>query len=246
MITLVAEVLAGTVASTARPAATLLVVQLLARWAVHTGHATSSGTMGWAVSNGAIAAGAVFALLEYLLHREGTLARALRQAKVERAISLAGTLAASLVFVTLGVPASGRTPDLAGATDLVESSSRPLWVTGPLVLASLGLNYAMGWARGQLMERLEDMDLDDVWRRIESGGVVAVLLVLALSPVVAVALAGIAAGALATVGLGVRAWARARDRRARRPCPACGWAAREEAARCAACKGTLVVVKRLG
>ena len=245
MITLVAEVLAGTVASTARPAATLLVVQLLARWALHTGHATPSPVMGWAVSNVALAAGAVFTLLEFLLHREGTLARALRQARVERAISFAGTLAASLVFVTLGVPASGRAPDLAGAGDVVGSSSRPLWVSVPLVGVALGLNYAMGWARGKLMERLEDMDLDDVWRRIEGGGVIAVLLVLALSPVVAVFLAGVAAGALAGVGLGVRAWARARDRRARRACPACGYAAREEASRCAGCKGELPVARFL-
>jgi hypothetical protein len=244
-MTLLAEVLASTVASTARPAATLLVVQLLARWALHAGHATPSTSLGWAVGNAAIAVAAILTLLEYLLHREGTLARALRQAKVERAVSMAGTLAASLVFVTLGVPASGRTPDLAGATDVMVASTRPLWVTGPLVLFALGLNYAMGWARERLMERLEDLDLDDVWRTIENGGVAAVLLVLALSPVMAVVLALVAVGALGVASLTVRAWARARDRRARRPCPACGYAAREEASRCAGCKGSLEVMRRI-
>ena len=246
MITLVAEVLAGTVASTARPAATLLVVQCLARWALHTGHATPSTTMGWAVADPAIVAAAVLALLEYLLHREGTFARALRQAKIERALSLAGTLAVSLVFTTLGVPAPAGAPDLSEAAAVAQASTRPAWVTGPLVLGAMGANYAMGWARGELMERLEDMDLDDVWRRIEGGGVVAVLLVLALSPVLAVVLAVLAAGALAAVGLGVRAWARARDRRARRACPGCGYAAREEASRCAGCKGELPVARSLG
>ncbi len=237
---LVANVLAGAVASTARPAATLLGVQLLVRWGVHAGHLVAPSGVAWAVADLAIAAAAALAVVEHLVQREGSFARIARQAHLERVLAAAGTLATSLLFASLGVP----NDDVV--TEAATGQGHAAWADALLVGVALTLNVGLGALRSAFLERLEDVDLDDAWRRLEGGGVLAVLIVMALAPLLALVLTGMAVVAVAALGALASAWIRARDRAARRPCPGCGHAVRVEARVCPACRVEVPVVRTLG
>jgi hypothetical protein len=244
VVSLVSQQLAASLVATSRPALALLGVQLGLRYVLP--H-LQQGPAGWAVGWTAIAAVAVLAVLEHVAQREETLARVLRDLHLERAFSLAGTLAVGLLHLAAGSTEALPVPaEVPGTVEAAERAGLSPWAGGLATLGALGASVFLTGMRQKLLEALEGVELDNLWRRLEGGGVLAALVVMIFAPVLAlVTLLGFAAGTLA-LAWGARAWARARDARARRPCPACGYAARVEASCCAGCRAQLPVLRELG
>jgi hypothetical protein len=243
VVSLLAQQLAASLVATSRPALALLGVQVGLRYLIpHMVH----GPAGWAVGWAAIAAVAVLAVLEHVAQREETLARVLRDLHLERAFSLAGTLAVGLLHLAAGsAEALPVDPQVPEALEASERTGLAPWAGGLATLGALAGSLLLTGARQKLLEALEGVELDDLWRRLEGGGVLAALVVMIFAPVLALAvLLAVATGTL-VLAWGARAWARARDARARRPCPTCGYAARVEASCCAGCRGQLPVLREL-
>ena len=120
-----------------------------------------------------------------------------------------------------------------------------LWLGGSLGLALFA--YAVvSWGRLYVWRVLRYAGLSSVANWVESLSVAGVALTAVLAPMAALVIAALVAIPL-VVGPWLVRWIEGiRDRRARRPCPACGHAARVEASRCPACLAHLEVQHHLG
>ena len=144
------------------------------------------------------------------------------------------------------VTVSAETADVARAVAIIEASQARGAGKVFLFAAALALQFAMTWVRGEIKELAEELELEQLWAWLETGGVTVGVVLLVLAPAVmllfAIGLVVMSVGALLTVRLGRIALDAAR----RRPCPACAARIRIEACRCPKCKAEVAPTRTLG
>lgn len=249
---LVARVVGFATTSSVRPAATCFAAQLLAAGLVHFEVAALPAHAAWSVSPLALSAGFAASVVEWFLqHTEGAneLARALHADKLISAL-LAIPTTLLLVSLTSLADASAATgapaDDLAIATRMLAESGRPpLQQAGFLGLA-LFINLCLTWVRGEVRDFVESIHLERIWAWLETGGVLACLLLLALAPALGFVIVLLLAVGSVALWIGSRAAAALADAARRRACPSCSRNIRVEAQRCRFCNVEVEPMKWLG
>ena len=101
---------------------------------------------------------------------------------------------------------------------------------------AIAINVSLTWLRAQLIEFIENFHLGKLWARLETGGVVGVLILLPLLPLLMLVVLLIFAAVLVGVSLSARAASNYLDARSRVPCDECGYQVRIEASICPKCR----------
>lgn len=237
------------ITAAARPAVTFLAVQVVVAIMVAQDVAALPAALEWLVSVPAIVVAAVLAGLETAAKHDPDIAAVLRDLQVDNLTGAFGAFTAALLFAALGMPEADATALVDGApvpvgddggvldaTAAAASSDLGTPVQVGAVGAAVGINLGLTWLRSQLLAFVDDFDLGRLWARIETGGVVGVLILLPLLPLIIFSFLVFFALALAAGALAARAAQRAMDRRARVECDSCGYAVRKEASLCPECK----------
>ncbi len=261
LLRFLAMTIGPSITAAARPAATFLGVQLVVALLVHQDLAAVPQMMQWLISAPAIVAAAVLAGLETAAKHDPDIAAILRDMQVDNVTGAFGAFSAALLFAALDMPeveaaalvdgAAGSMDNpmgestgnqaaesggVLGAVATAAASEHRMEVQATAVGLAIGLNLGLTWLRSQLLEFIDDFELGRMWARIETGGVVGVLILLPLLPLVAFGFLIFLTAVLATVALTARAAQRVADRRARVPCKNCDYQVREEASLCPKCK----------
>lgn len=167
----------------------------------------------------------------------------LREIYADRAIAFVSTLLCSLLLLGVGASVPPEVMAQSGpegsraiaAIHTASASNESFMVQALAVGFALALNQGLTWVRGRVLTWLGDLGVSGFYKWVETGGVPAVLLLVALAPVfmlVIIVLLSLLFAVLAAVGY---VWRRAADRRQRRPCPHCSHAIRQEAVLCPQC-----------
>jgi len=240
MILLAGHVLGTSMAASARPALTFLVVQVAVASTTWATGDVAPAAVGWLLSPAAMTVAFVAALIEVLAKADEDLSEILRELHVDHVLGAMSSMTAALLFVAFGADQGvGQPGGVAGAIQVAEAAGLPWWGDAGVVVAALLVTLAVSWIRGEIHEALEAVQLAVVWQRIEAGGVLVVLALALFSPAVGLVVMLVLAASLGLVGLGLgrlEAWA---DQRRRRDCPACAHRARVEATLCSGCGGRL-------
>lgn len=265
LLRFLAMTIGPSITAAARPAATFLGVQIIVAVLVAQDLATLPQMMQWLISVPAIVVAAVLAGLETAAKHDPDIAAILRDVQLDNLTGAFGAFTAALLFAALGLPEAqaaalmegGAEPvgsDLAGgaglagsaglagggglleATATAASSEHGTAVQIGAVSGAVGLNLGLTWMRSQVLEFVDDFELGKIWARIETGGVVGVLILLPLLPLVAFGFLSFFAVLFAAVAFAVRLAQKAADRRARVACETCGYQVRVEATLCPECR----------
>jgi len=218
---LFAQVLAGASAAGVRTSLTLLALGIVGRF----GLLELPTTFAWTGSDAGLAVLLALAVFEELVESNEDL-QSIGEYANYGLRGVGGALVAS------GLDAAGVGHDLP-----------------PAVPAALGFAVAVGThhlrmrLHGVLRGLGDDLSSPRRWLVImEAGGTVGLLVAVFLAPFVALAFVLLAATAS---GLALLARRAAENRLRRRSCPQCGYRARQEARRCAECRGALGVERWL-
>lgn len=245
------------VTAAARPAVTFFAIQLVVTGLVYGDVAALPESFAWLVSVPALIVAGVLAGLETAASHDPDVAALLRDLKVDNITGAFGAFSVALLFASLGLPEEdvmGMTGAMEGATTgstgaaalggggLLEATSTAVTAdkSTPLQVGAiggaLGINIGLTWLRGELLEFVDDFELGKLWARIETGGVVGVLILLPLLPLVMLAFLTVFAIGLVAVSLGARAASDYVDSQSRTNCASCGHRLREEASICPECR----------
>jgi hypothetical protein len=237
----------------ARPAATFFGVQIVVAILVSYDLTSLPGMFEWMISMPALVVAGVLAAMETVAKHDPDIAAVLRDLHVDNLTGAFGAFTAALLFAALGMPEGeavgliegGELPDdeaagsgadgILGATATAASTDHSSAVQVGAVGGALGINLGITWLRSELLEFVDDFDLGKLWARIETGGVLGVLILLPLLPLVVFAFV-----VLFGIVLGSMAWASKKamdyiDQRSRVECDSCGYEVREEASVCPEC-----------
>ncbi|MGM0559101.1 MAG: hypothetical protein ACQEVA_22140 [Myxococcota bacterium] len=240
----------------ARPAATFFGVQIVVALLVAYDMASLTPTFSWMISVPALVVAGVLAVMETAAKHDPDIAAVLRDLHVDNMTGAFGAFTAALLFAALGMPESeaagliegGSTLPEPGAGDVGENASGVLGATATAATAehnpavqvgavggALGINLGLTWLRSELLEFIDDFDLGTLWARLETGGVIGVLVLLPLLPLIVFAFILVFG-----IVLGSAAWASKKamdyiDQRSRVECASCGYEVREEASLCPEC-----------
>jgi hypothetical protein len=246
----------------ARPAATFFGVQIVVALLVAYDMASLTPAFSWMVSVPALVVAGVLAALETAAKHDPDIAAVLRDLHVDNMTGAFGAFTAALLFAALGMPESEAAGLIEGGAGLPEGGDIPEGGAGNVgeaadgvlgatataaatdhnpavqvgaVGGAVGINLGLTWLRSELLEFIDDFDLGTLWARLETGGVVGVLVLLPLLPLVVFAFIVVFG-----IVLGSIAWAAKKamdyiDQRSRVDCDACGYQLREEASLCPEC-----------
>lgn len=234
------------ITAAARPAVTFLAIQLTVAGLVRYDLAALPGSLAWLVSLPAIVVAAVLAGLETAAKHDPDVAAVLRDLKIDNLTGAFGAFSAALLFSALGLPESDAATlveeGAVGGGGLLDATAAAVRadhggaVQVGAIAGAVGLNLGLTWFRSGLLEFLDDFELGKLWARIETGGVVGVLILLPFLPLIALAFMALFALGLVVVSLMARAAARWVDQRSRVECESCGYQVREEASLCPKCR----------
>lgn len=249
LLRFLAMTIGPSITAAARPAATFFAVQLVVAVLVYQELATVPGALSWLVSAPAIVVAAVLAAVETAAKHDADVAAVLRDLQVDNFTGAFGAFTAALLFAALGMPEAqaaalvdgapmpvGDAGGVLDATATAASSPHSTSLQVGAVGTAVGLNLGLTWLRSQLLEFVDDFDLGGLWARLETGGVLGVLILLPLLPLLIFGFLVLFAIVLVAGALAARAAERAMDRRARLGCESCGYEVRKEASMCPECK----------
>jgi len=243
LVRFLALMVGPSITAAARPAVTFLAVQLTVVGLIHYELATVGSDFAWLISPPAIVVAAVLASLESAAKHDPDFAALLRDFRVDNITGAFGAFSAALLFTTLGLPDAEAASLVEGAdssgllqaTATAITADRSSLVQISAIGGALGMNLGLTWLRSELLEFVDDFDLGKWWARLETGGVVGVLVLLPFLPVIVLVFVITFAVVLSVVALVSRAAAKLADERARVACEECGYAVREEASVCPDC-----------
>lgn len=136
----------------------------------------------------------------------------------------------------MNVPPVATSDDgILGATAAAASSNHSMGVQVGAVGGAVGINVGLTWLRSQLMEFVDDFDLGKLWARLETGGVIGVLVLLPLLPLVVFGFILLFALVLGGLAWTARKASQYMDERSRVPCESCDYELRQEASLCPEC-----------
>lgn len=251
LLRFLAMTLGPAITSAARPAATFWGVQLMVSVFVYQELASVPAAMQWLISPAALLLAGALAGLETAAKHDPDIAGVLRDLKLDNVTGAFGAFSAALLFAALGMPeaqasalidteaAANLTHTTLGLLSLSESGTAAepgFGVQAAIIGAAVALNLGLTWLRSQFLEFVDDFGLGALWAKLETGGVVGVLILLPFLPLIVFAFLIIFALLLSALALAARRAERSADRRARLACANCGYQLRAEASLCAACK----------
>ena len=102
------------------------------------------------------------------------------------------------------------------------------------------------WARGRIVEWLDELDLKGWWAWLETGGVPVALFMIVLFPTVTLVLLGLVATAMFGFAVARKLVGWTVDKALRSPCPSCDHPVRDEALGCPSCGRALTPRRYLG
>ena len=243
-----AMIIGPSLAATARPATTFFAIQITVVALVYREVAAVPEAFDWLVSAPIIAIVGVLAVLEMIAAHDPDISAILRDLRIDRVAGAFGALSAALLFSALGMPEAEAAALVATDADLLAASGGLLDATGAAAGADFGtiaqtgvlalalaINVVMTGLRSQFLLFIYEFELGRYWARLESGGVVGVLILLPLFPVLIFGFFVLIAVALTALSVASRAATRAMDDSLRAPCDNCGHRLRVEASLCPEC-----------
>jgi hypothetical protein len=241
---LIARAAGGAFTATSRPALTFFLCQLAIAMASRAGWIKMEPSMLWLVSVPMLVAGLIATVVEILVEHSDEVEEVVRNVHIDKVWRVIGSFFVGLLMISIGVDSAAETvvPALASAEQLgtttagLGDSGQPVWVKALVVVGSIGLTQGLSWLRGSVLAWLDDLHLKKFWQYVETGGVLGFLIVLALSPMLMVVLAGLVTLVMIVVALAVRGLDKMIDKSRRHACPSCGERIRDEALMCWKCK----------
>jgi hypothetical protein len=233
--------------ATSRPALTFFLCQLAIALSLRHGWLAMDPSMLWLVSLPMLGAGLVATVAEVVVEHSDQIEEVMRNVHGDKVWRIVGSFFVGLLMISIGELAAAETviPVATGSMEVLRTSAgvretgQPVWVDAVVVAGSIGLTQGLTWLRAMVLGWLDDLHLKKVWQYVETGGVIGLLIVLAVSPMLTVVLALVVSLVMAVVALVVRAADKVLDESRRRPCPACGVRVRQEALLCWKCKTDL-------
>jgi|GEM_PF-2469487 len=255
LLRFLAMTLGPAITSAARPAATFWGVQIMVSILVYQDLASLPQTMQWLISPAALLLAGVLAGLETAAKHDPDIAGVLRDLKLDNLTGAFGAFSAALLFAALGMPEAQASalidtaadPDTAAnlthatsgllsSTATATAAEQGFGLQAGIIGAAVTLNLGLTWLRSQLLEFVDDFDLGAAWAKLETGGVVGVLILLPFLPLIVFAFLILFALLFSTLAICARSAERAADQRARVACETCGYRLRAEASLCVECK----------
>ncbi len=236
------------ITAAARPAVTFFAIQLTVAGLAHAELVTVPSGFSWLVGIPAIIIAGVLAGLETAAKHDPDVAAVLRDLHIDTITGAFGAFSVGLLFASLGLPeeeagglvdaaasGAGAGAGLLDATAEAVSADHSTPVQVAAVGGAVGTNIGLTLVRARLLEFLDDFDLGKIWARIETGGVVGVLLILPFLPLFALAFLVLAALVLAALGVAAKTTQHYLDQRRRVDCEGCDYRVRVEASVCPEC-----------
>jgi hypothetical protein len=250
---LLVRTLVPALASSARPATTFALIDATAAILVRRGHLELPPALDWLVGTPVVAFAVILAILETLAAHDDDVAAIARELHFEKVASGLGALASGLGLAALGDAQAAASiasrPDETVEAIVVagtHSGAHSDAVRFGALACGVGGSVALAWLRGKLLDALDEVSLSGLWARLETGGVVALVLLLVALPAVALALCVAGLLALTAASIIAATARRVRDLSARSPCPSCRAPVRHEASLCPRCRTGLSPRKWLG
>ncbi len=241
-VRLICQAMGITFVSASRPALGFAAIQVTVAIGVALGMTSLPPNLAWLVQAPVVAAGVTLAVVEWISHNQDGAANFLRESRLERVLGAFSACGGTLLFAAMGapvealeLPADPAQVDLLLAAQAASETTLSGGGQTALLAAAFSANLALTWLRAQLHEALDDLHLVEVWRRIESGGAVALLLLLLVAPVLLAAMVVALVIGLIVLELAVQAVQRRLDAQRREPCGDCDHGVRKEALVCPAC-----------
>jgi hypothetical protein len=247
---LLAQTVTTSASAAARPATTLFAIQLGFATAVQVGLVALPALALWAVSLPALALAAVIAFVELIATQQPDLDELLDDSWVRWVLGGVTAGAVAALFAVATSPFEGAvdpaSADMAAALDHAAAGGYPVWLQLAVVAVAVGVNLGLGWLRERVKAIVHALGLSWYVAIVETGGVLGAIALVPLLPPVTFAIVVVLAVASGAVALSARVIGAVADRRARRPCPACGHRIRLEASRCPACHAEVAPARWLG
>ena len=234
--------------SSARPAMTFFAVQCFAAGLVRFELASLPNGFEWLVALPTLGVGLVLTIVEWMAAHDPDVGESLRMIHLDKAVGALGAFASALFFVSIGLPeieadgliaAGGGVSDVIVAAHSTQESAVSTPVQFGVIGAAVAINLGLTWLRGHVLEALAAVDLEAIWQRIETGGIIGLLMLLLLMPFLALGLVVALTLALVVVGLMFKGVDFIIDKQSRTPCSSCGYSVRVEASRCPSCHSAL-------
>ncbi len=237
----IAMVVGPALTSTARPAMTVLAIQVASFVAVGEGWASLPGELELLISVPAMGLVAVLACLEMVAAADEEIDALMRELKVHRVTGSLATGASAMLMTLVGAEEGGEVMGdeatatlLEGVAMAAESELAMEWQVA-VVVGALGLHLAAAWARSKVLGLMYEVELSRWWARLESGGVLIALILLPIFPLAVVTMLVVWMVAMAVTAVAVEQVKAMLDGRNRRECEGCGYLLRREALRCPEC-----------
>ena len=243
LVRLLAQTFSSSILNSARPALTFFTIQLAVIYMSWMEVAVVPDNFAWLISPVTISVAGFLAILEHFALHEEDVQNMLHEFNVTPLLSAFGAFASALLFSSLGLPVEEAANLIDGessnkiteATQNVMTSHHSAEQKFMIVIASVAGNVILTHYRVKLYLWLDEMSLEKVWLRIETGGVLVALGLLVFAPLLCLVLLFVLliAGAIFTVAIN-KAQA-VMDARNRYGCPHCGNMIRVEALYCYSC-----------
>ena len=243
LLRLFAQNFGTSITASSRPAGTFFAVQVCVWIMMWMEWTVVSDTFGWLVSPVTVIIGGLLAVMELFFHHDEDAASMMRDLKVDRLFASFGAFSAALLFASLGLPETealglvveGGDTLVATETHAAVQSQHDVPTQVGSVIGSVSLTMVVAHYRAKIHEWLDSLELLAVWQRLESGGVVAAMFLLMLSPFLMLAFLLVVGVALFVIARAVQVAERTWDKKNRHACPACSSLIRVEASVCHEC-----------
>ena len=231
----------------ARPALTLLLLQLYARFFHQTEFPEG---FGWIVHEYALVAVAAVAIAEHFVRTDPDF---------EEMMEIPNMIVGMMVSILLSIMVVAMGGELDQVQEITAQLRESSWVVahaglpdgllglkGLTILSSVLASMGLGWVRRRIMASLASVSLSERWYRwIETGTVIGAITAIALVPILAVALAGLVVVGGVVAGASIWLVQSRLDARARVACE-CGHMVRREAQICPKCGAEIEPQIKLG
>ncbi len=244
LLRLLSITIVSSLAAAARPVTTFFAMQITVFVLVQREVASLPAVFELVISIPAIFIVAVLTVLETVARHDPDIAAILRETHIDEIAGACGALGAALLFTALGMPDSeiatlieeGAAGDVLGTTAETAATEHGTIVQVGVLIVALGVNLALTRLRRHFLNYLYEVKLDKFWAFLESGGIIAVLILLPFLPLLVFGFLVVFSIGLAALTMAFRGAEHVMDQRRREECSQCGYALRMEASLCPQCK----------